>query len=68
MVYLDQIIHYSAGNDQFAFHTFLLEPTTDKSTSTTGRAHCGQLIICYKRQWHIKAFLTINQDNVTFLY
>ena len=27
-----------------AFHTFLLEPGTDNSTFTTGRAHYGQLI------------------------
>ena len=28
MVYFDQIMHHSAGNDQFACHTFLLEPDT----------------------------------------
>ena len=44
MVYFDQIMHHSAGNDQFAFHTFLLAPSTDKSTLTTGRAHYDQLI------------------------
>ena len=47
MVYFDQIMHRSAGNDQFAFHTFLLAPGTDQSsesTFTTGRAHYGQLI------------------------
>ena len=36
-VYFDQIMHYSAGNDQFAFHTFLVAPDT-------GRALYGRLI------------------------
>ena len=39
MVYFDQIMHHSAGNDQFALRTFLLAPDTDPSTFTTGRAH-----------------------------
>ena len=30
-------MHYSAGNDQFAFHTFLLAPDTDKTVYQTDR-------------------------------
>ena len=37
------IMHHSAGNGQFAFHTFLLAPDTDESTFTTNRAYYGQL-------------------------
>ena len=40
----DPIMQHSAGNDQFAFHTFLLALDTDKSTFTKGRAHYSQLI------------------------
>ena len=43
MVYFDQIMHNSAGNDQFAFHTYLLAPDTDESTFASGRAHWCQL-------------------------
>ena len=46
MIYFDQIMHHSAGNDQFAFKTFLLAPDTDQSTFNTGRAHYGKSIIC----------------------
>ena len=35
---------HSAGNDQFAFHTFHLAPDTDQSMFTTDHAHYGQLI------------------------
>ena len=45
MVYFEQIMHHSAGNDQFAFQIFLLAPNTDLSTFVTGRAHYGQLIL-----------------------
>ena len=40
MVYFGPIMHHSAGNDLFVFHTFLLAP----DTFTTGRSHYGQLI------------------------
>ena len=30
-------MHYSAGNDQFAFHKFLLAPDTDKTVYQTDR-------------------------------
>ena len=36
-------MHHSAGNGQFAFHTFLLALDTDESTFNTGRAYYGQL-------------------------
>ena len=29
VVYFDQIMHHSARNDQFAFHTFHMAPKTD---------------------------------------
>ena len=32
-VYFDPIKHHSAGNDQFAFYTFLLTPDTDNLRS-----------------------------------
>ena len=49
MVYFDQIMHHSAGNDQFAFHTFLLALDTDLFTFTKGRAHkYGQLILIFR--------------------
>ena len=37
-------MYHSAGNDQFAFHTFLLAPDTDLSTFTIGHTLYGQLI------------------------
>ena len=40
----DQIMHHSARNDQFAFHTCLMAPETDLSSFTTGCAHYRQLI------------------------
>ena len=43
MVFFYPIVHHSAGNGQFAFHTFLLALDTDESTFTTGRAYYGQL-------------------------
>ena len=46
-------MHDSAGNDEFAFRTFLLAPDTDKFTFTTGRAHYGQLIFYYH---HLSGF------------
>ena len=41
------IMHHSAGNCQFAFHTFFLAPDTESSTLTMGRAHYDQLISAY---------------------
>ena len=43
----DPIMHHSAGNRLFAFHTFLLAPDTDLSTLSMGRAHYDQLILAY---------------------
>ena len=37
-------MYHLAGNDQFAFHTFILAPDTDLSTFTIGHALYGQLI------------------------
>ena len=37
-------MHYSARNDLFDFHTYLLAPETDKSSFTTGCAYYGQFI------------------------
>ena len=54
MVDFGPIIHHSAGNDQFDFHTFLLE--SDTSTFTTGRVHYGQLIL----------YLTIIYNGVSY--
>ena len=44
MVYFDQLMHLSARNDQFAFHTFLMAPETDLATFTTVCVHYGRLI------------------------
>ena len=49
MVYFDQIMHHSAGNYQFAIHTFILMPDTDQSTFTMCRANYGQLILSHFR-------------------
>ena len=49
MVYFDQIMHHSAGNYQFATHTFPLTPDTDKSTFTMWCAHYDQLILIFVR-------------------
>ena len=50
MVQFDQILHHSARNNQFPFHTFLLAPEIDYSTFTTDCVHYRQLIytFCYK--------------------
>ena len=67
MVYFDQIMHSSAENDQFAFHTFLLALDTD-TTFHTGRAHYGPFISNGVREIitesSMKTFLAIPAHNV----